>query len=301
MDEVASDKGSPWLTPERAFRSTDQKPAIVQSSFPLLSIPAARQTQAPVPASDAGAKDLSITGHNVTERGAVDHSLAKPNVPKHGVATPIVTKQGSSNPIASEPTVTEQGIPAHSEPASKAPSNEAGVAEKVANIESPIAEEDAALSLEQAGAQSDADGAGPVRPFAGLEKLGESPPLAIENLPRLMFMTVLVLGTCLGTLLLGRRWLTRSGLAGKPKRHARLQIVASLSVAPRSYLHVVRLDDREVLVGVDSRGLQQMQLVPTSFDAVLQSSASQETKATKRDDATDATVSQAARRLFTAA
>ncbi len=196
-------------------------------------------------------------------------------------------------------------IAEHDEPVSGVRSDKAGLQPQETKNDivatTAAAAKDAPLPVDQATENIDADSTHTNRPFAGLEKLEESPPLTIENLPRLMSMTVFVLGTCLGTLLLGRRWLMRSGLGGEAKRHSRLQIVASLSVAPRSYLHVVKLDDREVLVGVDSRGLQQMQLVPPSFDAVLQSSASQETRATTLDDATDATASPAARRLFTAA
>jgi flagellar biogenesis protein FliO len=110
-----------------------------------------------------------------------------------------------------------------------------------------------------------------------------------------------VLATCLGTLLLARRWLMKSGMVMESQRNPRLQIVASLSIAPRSQLHIVRLDNREVLVGVDSRGLQQMQIVPPSFDAVLRTSDEQDAMPAKVEKSNEACGTQPLRRLFTAA
>ena len=137
-------------------------------------------------------------------------------------------------------------------------------------------------------------------PLAGLRKLGESQPLALDNLPRLVITTMIVLAACVGTLLLARRWLMRSGMVVESPRNRRLQIVASLSIAPRSQLHVVKFDDREVLVGVDSRGLQQLQMVAPSFDAVFQTSQDQDLRTTEVGESPESRRTQSAQRLFTA-
>lgn len=138
-------------------------------------------------------------------------------------------------------------------------------------------------------------------PFAGLQHLNGSPPDAIERLPRLMFMTVVVLGGCVGTLLIARRWMMRSGLVTPSQGSPRLQIVASLSIAPRSQLHIVRFDHREVLVGVDARGLQQIQVIPPAFEDVLQSSQERGAAAPAPEIANNMRGAPPKRRLFTAA
>jgi len=190
------------------------------------------------------------------------------------------------------------------------PSDEAGSHDETAgdrSLAGPTDTKSVGQTIENAGPVQQADEADPADhtersdPFAGLQRLGDSSPDALDNLPRLMLMTVVMLGACLGTLLVARRWLTKTGLITSSPRTSRLQIVASLSVAPRSQLHIVRLDDREVLVGVDSRGLQQIQMIAPSFDAVLQSSQERESTPVKTNKPDEVRGTQPPRRLFTAA
>ncbi|MGD9857702.1 MAG: flagellar biosynthetic protein FliO [Planctomycetaceae bacterium] len=170
--------------------------------------------------------------------------------------------------------------------------------ERVDNERSVAAESDVA----QPGSESTApDGAGPLRSFTGLQRLGESPTNPLEHLPRLMLTTLFVVATCFGTLIFGRRWLMKSGLVAESHRNSRLKLVASLSVSPRTQLHVVRFDDREVLVGVDSRGLQQIQMIAPSFETVMRMSQEQEPRSAKAEESHDIRSGQPARRLFTAA
>lgn len=137
--------------------------------------------------------------------------------------------------------------------------------------------------------------------FSGLKDLERSHGAALQHLPRLAMTTLFVVGICVGTLAVGRRWMTSSGCTAGQAATGRLQLVASLTIAARTQLHVVRFDDRDVLVGVDSRGLQQVQLISPSFEAALRKAQEPEQRSSKAEETPEMRGGGIPRRLFTAA
>ncbi len=97
-----------------------------------------------------------------------------------------------------------------------------------------------------------------------------SPSTLTELLPRLAGVTVFVLVTCVVSLWLARRWLTHQGLTLPAESSARLAVTESLSIAPHSRLHIVRVDDCEFLATVNAQGLQQLVVIPSDFGDMLQ-------------------------------
>ena len=73
---------------------------------------------------------------------------------------------------------------------------------------------------------------------------------------------VLVLAVLLGVLWLLRRMQGIKGLQGLRPVARRLSVVEALTVGPRQKLAVVRLDDREVLVGITPNGFTLLDVPP---------------------------------------
>jgi flagellar biogenesis protein FliO len=58
----------------------------------------------------------------------------------------------------------------------------------------------------------------------------------------------------------------------------RLRLVESLPLGGRCMLHLVHVDQREILVGVDATGLKTIVPAPPAFDDVLDAAAQSETQ-----------------------
>lgn len=78
---------------------------------------------------------------------------------------------------------------------------------------------------------------------------------------------VLVLALLLGVLWLMRRMQGIKGLQGLRPVARRLSVVEALNVGPRQKLAVVRLDDREVLVGITANGFTLLDVPPSRPEA----------------------------------
>lgn len=94
-----------------------------------------------------------------------------------------------------------------------------------------------------------------------------SPPDLASLIWRLMLGTGVVLALSAATLWFGKRWL----VAERPSTATddRLQQVASLALAPRCRLHLIRVGKQEVLVGTDTSGVRCMVTLPEPFDETL--------------------------------
>ena len=86
-------------------------------------------------------------------------------------------------------------------------------------------------------------------------------------LARLGGGTIVVLGLCVVTLWVIRRWVNPQPQAGVGPRA--LELKETLSLGNRCSLHLVQLGKREVLVGVDAAGIKVIVPLPHAFDDVL--------------------------------
>lgn len=84
---------------------------------------------------------------------------------------------------------------------------------------------------------------------------------------RLGVGTVLVLGLCVVTLRLGKKWLT--GMQPPPGPDSKMRLVESLSLGNRCVMHLVHVGNRLVLVGTDASGLKTLAPLAQGFDETL--------------------------------
>jgi flagellar biogenesis protein FliO len=94
------------------------------------------------------------------------------------------------------------------------------------------------------------------------------PPDTAGMMTRLMLGTIAVLGLCLTSLWLGKRWLvggTRQVEAGK-----RLQVVETLRLGNRAFLHLVKAGSVQVVIGTDQTGFRSAVLADQPFEKSLE-------------------------------
>lgn len=92
------------------------------------------------------------------------------------------------------------------------------------------------------------------------------PPNTNGMLLRLGFGTVVTLGLCAGTLILGRRWLQRPTVGDSTRQ---LQIEESLVLGHRAMLFLVKVGETQLIAGTDAGGLKSLIVLPTPFHEVL--------------------------------
>jgi flagellar biogenesis protein FliO len=110
---------------------------------------------------------------------------------------------------------------------------------------------------------------------AGKQDLVYSPaglpdgPDTKSMLTRLVLGTATVLALCVGTLWLGRYWLTGgASLAASGKQ---LALVETLALGNRCSVHLLQFGSQTVLVGADGSGLKVIVPLPPSFEQKLSS------------------------------
>jgi hypothetical protein len=79
--------------------------------------------------------------------------------------------------------------------------------------------------------------------------------------------TAVVLGLCVVTLLVGKRWL--GGPAAAKAAGATMHVVETLHLGNRCCLHLVQLPARQVLVGADGAGIKAVLPLAENFDTLL--------------------------------
>jgi flagellar biogenesis protein FliO len=108
---------------------------------------------------------------------------------------------------------------------------------------------------------------------AGADDLAYTPPAwpdapdARAMLVRLVVGTLLVLGLCVGTLWIGRRWL--HGVPAQPGGNTQLRLVERLPLGNRCFLYLLTVQDRQLLVGVDASGMKTLVTLSEPFEAGL--------------------------------
>jgi flagellar biogenesis protein FliO len=80
---------------------------------------------------------------------------------------------------------------------------------------------------------------------------------------RLVLGTVVVLGACVVSLWLARRWLP--GGAAPTKGQGRMKVIDTLSLAHRCCLQLVEIEGRQVLIGYDAGGIRTVTPLAPSF------------------------------------
>lgn len=93
------------------------------------------------------------------------------------------------------------------------------------------------------------------------------PPDTGGMLLRLAFGTVVTLGLCAGTLILGRRWLQRPASGGSSRK---LLIEESVVLGHRATLFLVKVGDQHLVAGTDAGGLKSLIVLPAAFQDVLE-------------------------------
>jgi flagellar biogenesis protein FliO len=91
-------------------------------------------------------------------------------------------------------------------------------------------------------------------------------PSARSMLIRLALGTVLVLGLCVATLWIGKRWFQ---VAPESKPGSKMQLVETLALGRQCALHLVIVGGRQVLVGVDGGGIKSLVPMPADFEQSL--------------------------------
>ena len=84
---------------------------------------------------------------------------------------------------------------------------------------------------------------------------------------RLTLGTAIVLGLCVGTLWLSKRWLR--AIPGRPASAGPLHLVDSLNLGNRCSVYLIGAGQRQVLVGIDASGLKSLVPLPDSFADTL--------------------------------
>ena len=100
-------------------------------------------------------------------------------------------------------------------------------------------------------------------------------PSSAAMLTRLAIGTLVVLVLCVGTLLVGKRWLV--GIA-PPKATAeprQLRIVEALPLGNRCALHLVQAGNRQILIGVDALGMKAVVPLGETFESEFDTLAGQ--------------------------
>jgi flagellar biogenesis protein FliO len=92
-------------------------------------------------------------------------------------------------------------------------------------------------------------------------------------LTRLGIGTAIVLILCVGSMLLGRKWLRR--LSGQGTGGVQMSLVETLPLGGRCALHLVRVGKQQVLVGIDASGVKSLVALPEVFDDTLAAASSE--------------------------
>lgn len=93
------------------------------------------------------------------------------------------------------------------------------------------------------------------------------PPDTRAMLTKLGVGTVVVLVLCVGSMVLGRRWLAKVPAA--TSTGGQMRVVETLTLGQRCRVHLVRVGRRQVLVGVDPTGLRTVTPLPDVFEVAL--------------------------------
>lgn len=93
------------------------------------------------------------------------------------------------------------------------------------------------------------------------------PPDTSGMLLRLGFGTVVTLGLCVTTLVLGRRWLQRPTANATSNK---LRIEESVVLGQRATLFLVKVGDSHLVAGTDATGLKSLIALPAAFHEVLE-------------------------------
>lgn len=96
------------------------------------------------------------------------------------------------------------------------------------------------------------------------------PPDTSGMLLRLGFGTVVTLGLCVATLVLGRRWLQRPTTNSTSRK---LVIEESVVLGHRATLFLVKIGENHLVAGTDAGGLKSLIVLPTTFAEVLDQQA----------------------------
>lgn len=100
-------------------------------------------------------------------------------------------------------------------------------------------------------------------------------------LKRLAMGTATVIGLCVATMWLGRRWLRGVPIPGTTGN--RLQLLESVALGNRCSVHLLRSGEHQILVGVDASGLKSLVPLPHLFDSTLREVQSLESEHSVRD------------------
>lgn len=92
-------------------------------------------------------------------------------------------------------------------------------------------------------------------------------PDTAAMLQRLVMGTATVLGLCVCTLWVGRRWL-RGAPRGATSGN-KLRLVETVALGNRCAVHLLLAGDHQVLVGTDGAGLKSLVLLAASFESTL--------------------------------
>jgi flagellar biogenesis protein FliO len=113
----------------------------------------------------------------------------------------------------------------------------------------------------------------PVAAEASLEKLDYAPeswpdaPDTAAMLRRLVLGTATVLGLCIGSLFVGRRWLR--GAPARVNSGNKLRLVETVSLGNRCVVHLIQSGNHQILVGVDGTGVRSLVPLPPSFEQAI--------------------------------
>lgn len=99
-------------------------------------------------------------------------------------------------------------------------------------------------------------------------------PDARAMLTRLALGTVLVLGLCVGTLWVGKRWLQVKPLP--PGGTRQLRVVEALPLNGRCCVYLLQAGSRQVLAGIDGYGLKVLLPLTDSFEHTLSQAQARE-------------------------
>jgi flagellar biogenesis protein FliO len=92
-------------------------------------------------------------------------------------------------------------------------------------------------------------------------------PDTAAMLRRLVMGTATVLGLCVCTLLVGRRWLR--GAARGANSGDKLRLIETVALGNRCAVHLIQAGDQQVLVGIDGAGLKSLVPLTVSFENTL--------------------------------